>query len=78
MVEEVYMQSKQDEKIEDMVNSRIDSVLDKRELKWRRITCKTSMVVAGGILATIGQWIMENSQRAFAAMHVLIYGDMPK
>lgn len=70
--------AKNDDKIEEIINNRVDSVLDKRELKWRRFTCKTSMTAAFLVIGTVGKWIMDHSDRAFGAMHFLIYGDLPK
>lgn len=70
--------AKKDDEIEEIIIKRVDSVLDKRELKWRRFTCKTSMTAAFLVLGTVGKWVMDHSERAFSAMYVLIYGDLPK
>lgn len=70
--------ARQDEKIKEAVHDEIETIQLKTFVKWNRKVCGTAVTALLAVGSIIGNWIMNHSDRAYAAMHVLVFGELPK
>lgn len=69
--------SKSDD-MRDAVRKEVEVIELKTFVKWNRKVCTTAVTAVFSVGAMIGNWLMNHSERAYAAMHVLVFGEMPK
>lgn len=69
---------KNDEKMQKMIHDQVDKEVMNIKYRIMSYSCRTSIIALLGIASLVGNWVMANSERAFVAMYVLVYGDKPK
>lgn len=70
--------SKQEDKIKEILHDELQTLELKAFVKWNRKICATAVTALLAIGTTVGNWVMNHSDRAYNAMHVLVFGEMPK
>lgn len=52
-------------------------IIDDIKLGAYAWTCRTALIAAGGLAAVMWNLIVSNSERAYSAMHFLVFGRLP-
>lgn len=52
-------------------------IMDEIKLGAYAWTCRTALIAAGGACAVMWNLIVTNSERAYSAMHFLVFGRLP-
>lgn len=70
--------ARRNEEIKEMIHEQVETIKLETFVRWNRKVCGTAVTALLAFGAFVGNWIMNHSERTYAAMYVLVFGEMPK